>query len=461
MRSCLVLALVLVAGCRTAALRPAPVAAPPSGVVGITEEQLSADYWVRRAADARRVVLPAAAIALQNRSLVERDSSMFDLERLPPRLPGAVVRGWVSRLSRAPGRQLYDERGDSVTGAEMAALVAAVQPDAVPADVAVRFGLVTRRADLRTFPTARRVFSSRGATDIDRWQESTLFPGEPVAAVHGSADGQWSFVVSAHYAAWVRSDAVAVGSRDTVLGYASREPFLVVTGARVRTVFTPEQPAVSEVALEMGVRLPLVTSPAQVVNGQNAYTAHVVELPARAGDGSLALAPALVPRGADVTIGYPALTAEGLLRQSFKFLGERYGWGHSYNGRDCSGFVGEIYRSFGVELPRNTGDQATSPALNRIAFTPADSRADRLAALRRTHVGDMIHIPGHTMMVIGHVGGDPYIIHDVTGVSYRGADGEVVRVPLNGVSVTPLLTLASGPDATWVDRMTAIVRIRP
>jgi hypothetical protein len=49
----------------------------------------------------------------------------------------------------------------------------------------------------------------------------------------------------------------------------------------------------------------------------------------------------------------------------------------------------------------------------------------------------------------------------VSGVSYRGDDGAVVRVPLNGVSVTPLVTLASGPDATWVDRMTAIVRIRP
>jgi len=43
--------------------------------------------------------------------------------------------------------------------AKFAALVVAVQPEAVPAEVAVRFGLVTRRTDLRTFPTARRVFS--------------------------------------------------------------------------------------------------------------------------------------------------------------------------------------------------------------------------------------------------------------------------------------------------------------
>ncbi len=465
MRPTFLIVLVLLAGCRSAAPRasapaPAPLAAPSSGVIGVVEEQLSAAYWVRRAGDARRVVLPADAIARQNRALLDRDSTVFDLERLPTRLPGDRVRGWVARLSRVPTRRLYDERGDSVSAAEVAALVAAVQPDAVPAEVAPRFGLVTRRADLRTFPTVRRVFSTRGGTDIDRWQESALFPGTPVAIVHESRDGRWWFVVSPTYAAWIPKTHVAPGHRVVVLGYAASEPYLVVTGARVRTVFTPEQPAVSDVELDMGVRLPLAQATPQTVNGQNAYAAHVVLLPARGNGDSLALIPTLVPRSADVSVGYPALTVEGLLRQSFKFLGERYGWGHSYNGRDCSGFVGEVYRSFGVELPRNTGDQATSPALNRMVFTSADSHAARLAALRQTHVGDMIHIPGHTMMIIGHLDGEPYIIHDVTGVSYRGADGAVVRVPLNGVSVTPLVTLVSGPDATWVDRVTAIVRVR-
>ena len=76
----------------------------------------------------------------------------------------------------------------------------------------------------------------------------------------------------------------------------------------------------------------------------------------------------------DVATDYLPLTRANVLRQSFKFLGERYGWGHSYNARDCSGFVSEVYRSFGVQLPRNTRDQGVSPALNRIEFT-ADGRS--------------------------------------------------------------------------------------
>ncbi len=227
-------------------------------------------------------------------------------------------------------------------------------------------------------------------------------------------------------------------------------------------MFTPERPEVSELQLEMGQRLPVLSDwPAEKpVNGQHPYTAHVVELPMRAADGSLHFAPALLPRTADVAADYLPLTRANLIRQSFKFLGERYGWGHSYNARDCSGFVSEVYRSFGVQLPRNTRDQGVSPALNRIAFTADDDHEKRLAVLRELQVGDLIYIPGHVMMVIGHDGGAPYVIHDTTGITYRDADGVVTRVHLNGVSVTPLLPLLGGKEQPTVDRIYSIQRIR-
>ncbi len=68
---------------------------------------------------------------------------------------------------------------------------------------------------------------------------------------------------------------------------------------------------------------------------------------------------------------------------------------------------------------------------------------------------------GHEMMVLGHVGGETYIIHDTTGPSYLGPNGEIVSLGLNGVVVTPLTPLAGSQRATWVDRITAIQRIRP
>ncbi|HSW28197.1 MAG TPA: SH3 domain-containing protein [Longimicrobiales bacterium] len=439
----------------------AQVVIPDHGVIGVGPEQLRPEYWVQRQPAPDREILTPTEIAEQNRRMLAVDPSLHDLDRLPAALTRAQVREWVERRSQVPTRQLFDERGDSVTAAAIAALVDGVQLDAIPPEQPLRFALVTRRADLRTFPTRLRVFSSRDNTDIDRWQESALFPGTPAVIVHESRDAGWWFVVSHHYAAWIEKSHVAEGPREAVLGYARKEPYLVVTGAKVHTVFTPERPQVSELQLEMGVRVPLLAGwPADsVVNGQHPYAGHVVELPVRTEDGRLELVPALLPPTADVASGYLPLTAGGILRQAFKFLGERYGWGHGYNGRDCSGFVSEVYRSFGVDLPRNTGDQANTPALNRLAFTEADTHGRRLAVVGETQVGDLLYIPGHVMMVIGRVDGVTYVIHDTTGTNYL-VDGALVRVPLNGVSVTQLETLQASAERTTVETIRSIQRIR-
>jgi hypothetical protein len=248
-----------------------------------------------------------------------------------------------------------------------------------------------------------------------------------------------------------------------VLGYVHKTPYLVVAGADAHTVFTPERPAVSDVRLEMGVRVPLLADwPAsRPVNGQIPYTGRVIELPTRTVEGRLELAPALLPPTADVSTDYLPLTPGGLIRQAFKFLGEHYGWGHGYGSRDCSGYANEVYRAFGVDLPRNTGDQATSPALHRIALTDADSPERRAAVLGGTGVGDLLFIPGHEMIVIGHYGGMPWVIHDTYGPTERAPDGSLVRLPLNGVSVTPLPLLLSGSGRPFADRIYSIQQMRP
>jgi cell wall-associated NlpC family hydrolase len=171
-------------------------------------------------------------------------------------------------------------------------------------------------------------------------------------------------------------------------------------------------------------------------------------------------APALLQKNADTAAQYLPLTPANLIRQAFKFLGERYGWGHSDDARDCSGFVADVYRSMGVQMPRNTGQQAISPALTHRTFTAADSHEARLLAVRQLQVGDLVYIPGHVMMVIGQRDGQPYVISDIAGMSYRLPDGSLRRIKLNSVAVTPLLPMLFNQQQTFVDRITSIVRIR-
>lgn len=443
----------------------APVAGPSdfAGVVGLREAYLDPAFWAVRLPDADRVILDRAGIAAQNARMRAEDDSIHDLRALPARLPRAKVLADIQALSRWPQKPLFGEDGKPVAATARPAIEANLALDAIPAERPLQYGLVTHRAALRAFPTALRVFTSQGDTDIDRFQESALFPGDAVAVLHESADGQWLFITSERYSAWIEKRFVGVGDAATVLGYGQHGPYRVVTGATAYTAFTPEEPRVSRLQLEMGVRLPVLADwpVAQAVNGQQAHGAHVVQLPVRNDDGTLALVPALLPRSQDTASDYLPLTPRNLLTQSFKFLGERYGWGHSYDTRDCSGFVSEIYRSFGVLVPRNTSAQAVSPALDRIAFSDKDGKAKRNPAVQQLQVGDLVYIPGHVMVTIGQLDGQTWMIHDTAGGSWFGADGKRVQAHLNGVSVTPLQPMMASDTVSYIDRITNIQRIRP
>lgn len=447
------------------ALAAPPVVAtdPVTGVVGVRPQQLSPDYWIARQPQPDRVILDTAGIAAQNARMRAQDKAIHDLHALPSPLPASFVRAEIDQLSVRPQRPLYDVQGQPIGAARLDAFAANLALGAIAAQRPLQYGLVTRRAALRTFPTDTRVFSSTDDTDIDRFQESALFPGDAVAVLHESADGHWLFVASERYNAWIEKTAVATGPAEQVFGYGAHGPYRVVTGATAFTTYTPEQPQVSRLQLDMGVRVPLLADwpPSDAVNGQHPYTAWVIQLPIRQADGSLALVPALLPRTADTASDYLPLTPRHLITQAFKFLGERYGWGHSYDTRDCSGFVSEIYRSFGVLMPRNTSAQAVSPALDRIAFDKGDSAAKRLAAVRELQVGDLVYIPGHVMVTLGHDQGLAYMIHDTAGGGWAGPDGKRLSAHLNGVSVTPLEPMLASDTVTYVDRITNIQRIRP
>jgi cell wall-associated NlpC family hydrolase len=459
--------------CLLAALSAAPVFAdkgpdavpvPPSGVLGISNNaMLGPEFWIKQLAQPDRVLIDSGEIGAQNAKLLKVDPSMHDLHAIPANLDRATVAGWINDLSQYPKRPLFDEKGQPVPGELRAQLTDALALDAVPAQQVSRYGMIVQRSALRTYPTDPRVFTSKDDTDIDRFQETAEFPGTPVLIAHTSRDGRWLFVVSPRYAAWTHRENVAEGSATDVLSYGGRTPQRVVTGGTIRTVFTPEQPAVSQLQLDMGVAVPVLSDhPAdQPVNGQSPYASYVVDLPIRQADGKLAFAPALVQRIADTQDMYLPLTEANIIRQAFKFLGERYGWGHDYDGRDCSGFVSDVYRSMGVQMPRNTSKQAISPGFTHQAFSDKDSHDARLKAAMALQVGDLVYIPGHVMMVIGKLDGAPYVIHDTGGMSYLDGKGGMRRVKLNEVSVTPLLPMMYDDKHTYVDRMTSIVHVRP
>ena len=315
---------------------------------------------------------------------------------------------------------------------------------------------------MRTWPTKDVVFKTQETFDLDRFQENGLFPADAVAVLHESADGQWYFVQSYNYAAWVLKDKVVIGDREPILRYRDSENFLVVAGGKVTTNFNPKVAAISELQLDMGVRLPLLDpdSIEHNIDGQDTKSSHPVRLPARNENGELEFRTALIARNQDVCEGYMPYTRRNILHQSFKFLGERYGWGHSYNARDCSGLVMEVYKTFGILLPRNSTQQRNSPMGNNTFIGAGDGAEQKLSMLAACDVGDLLYSPGHVMLYLGNVDGEPYVIHSLFGAGWTDEDGSFQEGVLNGVAVTPLRQIYVSPEATYFDQLYGIKQIR-
>lgn len=426
------------------------------------ERHLDAGFWIDQAPSAEAAVIDSDAIDRFNAAGASSDPSLNELESFPDRLAATEVRSRIQAMSRRHAQPLRFFRGGPVEEADYLRYESNLGLEALTGHVNTRFGLVVRRTDMRTWPSDVRTYRSEATIDLDRFQENGLFPGEAVAILHESRDGYWWFACSYNYAAWVRRSHIAVAPRETVTGYARARPFLVVTGGKVRTNFTPECLQISELQLDMGVRLPLAdVAPApDNVGGQNPWTSHAVQLPVRDEAGRARIQVALVARSQDVRIGYLAYTRANVLRQGFKFLGERYGWGHSYNARDCSGLVTDIYRSMGVLLPRNTLQQVESPMGETLRFSANDGRPARQQALSELQPGDLIYSPGHVMIHVGRDQGRPYVLHDTSSaISFQREDGTTFRGTLNGVSVTPFLTLKDENGADYLDTMWAIKKI--
>ena len=444
----------------TAAAQNHALPIPPSGVIGFNEAMLSPDYWIARAPAPNTVLMTPQQIDAINARTWAVDPMMHDLTKVGPNLSREQVLAWLKEAGMPPSKPVVDIKGNPVPAATIDAIQANAGADRIAASTPARYGLSVRRAQLRTLPTSFQTFASGQLLDVDTFQSGVLFPGEPVIIAHASVDGQWLLVDTTQGAAWVRTSDIAQGAAREVFAYVGKTPYRVVTGDAVRTVFTPEAPELSELQLDMGTRVPLAQLPAgDVVNGQVPYVSWAIELPVRRDDGTLDFKPALLQKVRDTAPGYLPLTRANIIRQGFKFLGERYGWGHDYNARDCSGFISDVYRSMGILLPPNAGAQGRSPAFKRRDFSAADTHQARVQAIMEAQVGDLIAVPGHVLMILGKVNGEPYVIQDVPYAVFRDPSGKIRMTKVNGVSVTPLLPLFADERTLYVDAMTSLVHV--
>ncbi|WP_298463361.1 NlpC/P60 family protein [uncultured Mitsuokella sp.] len=378
----------------------------------ITDERATPAYWVSRHPEGERVLLDEAGVKNVNAALRQHNETLVDLAAMPETITGNEIERRIEAVqalgdfdtASVPG--LY-KNGAALTAYSYGFARKNCNLASLPQEEYLRYGIVTERANLRLLPEAAGWFESAGDTHYDTLQATALDPAEPVAILADSHDGKFFFVASRYYDGWLAKSSLGLTDRDTWLGYVQPADFAVVTANKKRIA----APGGRSLLFQMGAKIPVRSAESGRLQ---------LRLPgAEAGK----LREELVTLPADDTLhhGFLPCTENNFIRQGFRFLGDVYGWGGLDDSVDCSAFVADVYRSMGVEIPRDANQQAKS--MPDVTDLSGMSEEERLAALSRCRPGTLLANNTHVMMYLGEdADGTPIVLQSMSSWFSFGSD---------------------------------------
>ena len=357
---------------------------------------------------ADKILLDRENILRWNRQMTADTPTMRDMTALPAEMSGAEVRAMIEHYELPSDERYVD--GNTLISHDMREDVRHNRNlDGIPDIVEPKRAVITARSDLKRFPTDK-TFHRQGEPHYDGIQETELISGFPAAVLHTSSDGRFAFVLSYFYSGWIPSGTVAHCTADESRRFAAPEDDVTVLAQVIEC---------GGVRFDMGAVLPYVGETA------DSYT---VQVPKRHPEtGMLTLENTEISKE-DAIRGSLDYTIKNYYRQAFLYLGTDYGWGGSSGGVDCSGFVCAVFRTFGLYLPRNTGEQS------KYAGMVISLANDPSGVLDTVNQPAAVYRPGHVMLYLGKRDGRHTIIHAPQG-GEKVCVAELSMANLTGVSV--------------------------
>jgi hypothetical protein len=419
----------------------------------VTAEMLQAQYWINRIQNANAVVLSQDQI--QSFNISARDTLgtgiLYNLSEYGDTIAGSELKSLIELQAAVPSGEWY-VGGKKLEASYWQGLKSQLSLESIGSTNQVRFGVTTHRTSDRSFPTKDVVTDEATDLSYDILQETAVLCNEPVVVLHESANGLWYYAVTSYYRGWIPAADIALFENKTQWEQSRvHKDFLVVTGSRVRLEQTPYSAALSERELSMGTVIDLAKQeeiPAKVFE-RVPMNNYVIKLPTRQADGMVKYEYALLPINRDVSLGYLPYTRANVMTQSFKMLGDTYGWGGMLNARDCSSLAYEVYRCFGFQLPRNSGDQAKIPCLT-YDFT-GKTTVQRKQILDQLKPGSILTQPGHITLYLGKVDGRYYVINSTGGFAPEGT-GATSTARIRSVVINDL-TVRRANGISWLDSL--------
>lgn len=268
--------------------------------------------------------------------------------------------------------------------------------------------ITVKHTNVKALPTNEAFYRDPRKTGegfpFDYNQNSSLHMNVPLYISHFSRDKVWAFVRAAYSFGWVKTSDLALVSNDFIETFRN-DNYAMVIKDNLR-LFDENNNALSIVKL--GTIFPL--SPdgkSYLVGKRNAKGQALIEQVKVLNKNIIAKKP--LP-----------FTPENVAMLAQEFFGEPYGWGGSYECRDCSATTRDFLGAFGIFLRRNSSKQAqdgTSIPIKGLSKALKKQTIIKKADPFRS----LLYVPGHIVLYLGDYKGEPVVMHTYWGI--RKNDG--------------------------------------
>jgi len=284
-----------------------------------------------------------------------------------------------------------------------------------------RDAITTDYCNIKIIPTIKPIFYSFGLAGegypFDNNQNSSLWANTPVRVLQQSKDGRWVFIDSPVTLGWVETSKIAFVDKKFEEEFMKKK--LVAINRDNVSLFSKSGKYIQNAM--MGSIYPISDS-------GFVYAATKEKLD------SAVLIKAVVD-SANFSLIPIELNDSSMIKFIKKLINTKYGWGGSFENRDCSSMLRDLFIPYGLMLPRSSSYQ------KRVGdFISFDSLSvkQRLDLIRKKAIPyrTLFYKKGHIMLYIGSDVNRSYMFHNLWGLKTEDDKGNYGRIEVSKAVIT-------------------------
>lgn len=270
--------------------------------------------------------------------------------------------------------------------------------------------ITVKNASIRVLPSDDKIFYSYkdnpSALAFDYNQASSIKLNTPIMISHLSKDKQWAYIQTAYTSGWVKLDAIAYVSKKVRKLFRTKEFFIAT-----KDKFSIYKNGMFLEKVRLGTIFPYV-------RGKDKDSYLVVRK-----HGSLKGLISNITISRDFIKKAPiTFNAINLNILTNELINEPYGWGGTFQARDCSELTRDFLSPFGIFLARNSKSQTKNGKYLSLKDLSNDEKKKFLIKNAIPYL-TLVYKKGHIMLYIGHKNGEPMVFHNLWSVVAQDKEG--------------------------------------